>query len=91
MGKADALSQRPDYEKEENDNEDAVLIELHHVQQMNIEIEDEGMRLLEKIWMEKEVEQVVKQKLLLREKEWAEEDGLILWQNCVYVPPNQHL
>ena len=91
MGKADALSQRPDYEKEENDNEDVVLIELHHVQQMNIEIEDEGMRLLEKIWMEKEVERVVKQKLLLGEKEWAEEDGLILWQNCVYVPPNQHL
>ena len=91
MGKADALSRRPDYEKGENDNEDVVLIKPHHVRQMNIEIEDEGTRLLEKIRTEKGVERVVKQKLLSKEKKWAEEDGLILWQNRVYVPPNRHL
>jgi len=58
---------------------------------MNVEIEDEGTRLLEKIRTEKGVERVVKQKLLSREKEWEEGDGLILWQNRVYVPSNRHL
>ena len=49
MGKADALSRRPDFEKGENDNEDVILIEPHHIRRMSMEIEDEGMKLVEKI------------------------------------------
>lgn len=41
--------------------------------------------------MEKDVECVVKQKLLSKEKEWTEKDGPILWQNRVYALPNRHL
>ena len=91
MGKADALSRRPDFEKGERDNEDVILIEPHHLRRMSVEIEDEGVKLLERIQGEKEVERVVKQKLLLKEKEWREENGLILWQNRVYIPPNRKL
>jgi len=91
MGKADALSRRPDFERGENDNEDVILIEPHHIWRMGVEIEDEGVRMLERIRAEKEVERVVKQKLSSKEKDWEEEEGLILWQNCVYVPPNRNL
>ena len=91
MEKVDALSQCPDFEKGEKDNEDVILIEPHHLQQMSMEIEDKGVKLLEGIHGEKEVERVVKQKLLLKEKEWREEDGLILWQNHIYILPNRKL
>src|SRR6266568_3693632 len=64
MGKADSLSRRPDFERGENDNENVILIEPHHLQRISVEIEDEGMKLLERIRGEKEVERVVKQKLL---------------------------
>src|SRR6266567_905496 len=72
MGKADALSRRPDFEKGENDNEDIILIEPHHIQRVDVEIEDEGVRLMERIRAEKGVERVVKQRLLTKEREWSE-------------------
>jgi len=55
---------------------------------MDIEIEDEGVRILERIHAEEEVEQIVKQRLLSKEKDWREEEGLISWQDRIYVPPN---
>ena len=91
MGRADALSRRPDHEKGQNDNGGVVLIEPHHLQQVDVEIEDEGTDLIEKIRHYKEVERAVKQKLLSKEKEWEEHEGLILWQNRIYVPPNRSL
>jgi hypothetical protein len=56
MGKADALSCHPDFERGESDNQDVILIEPHHLCQVSVEIEDEGVRLLERIRGEKEVE-----------------------------------
>ncbi len=76
MGKADALSRRPDFEKGENDNEDIILIEPHHIQRVDVEIEDEGVRLMERIRAEKGVERVVKQRLLTKEREWSESGSI---------------
>src|SRR6266568_5088409 len=45
-------------------------------------------RMIERIHEEKEVERAVKRRLLLKEKDWREEEGLILWQDHVYVPPD---
>ena len=66
-------------------------IEPHHLWQVDVEVEDEGTDLIEKIQHQKEVERVVKQKLLSKEKEWEECEGFILWKNHIYVPPDQSL
>jgi len=91
MGWADALSRRPDHEKGQDDNNGVVLIEPHHLQRVDVEIEDKVTNLTEEIRHHKNVEKTVKWKLLLKEKEWEECEGLILWQNRVYVPPDQAL
>ena len=91
MGRADALSRRPDHERGQDDNDGVILIEPHHLRRVDAEIEDEGDGLLEKIRHHRDMERVVKQKLALKEKEWEEYDGLILWQNRVYVPPDKAL
>ncbi len=91
MGRADALSRRPDHEKGHDDNDGVVLIEPHHLRRVDVEIEDEGVNLIKKIRANKEVERAVKRKLMLKEKEWEEHEGLILWQKRVYVPPDKAL
>ena len=56
-----------------------------------MEIEDEGTNLTEEIRHHKNMEKTVKQKLLFKEKEWEECEGLILWQNRVYALPDRAL
>ena len=56
MGRADALSRRPDHERGQDDNDGVILIEPHHLRWVDAEIEDEGDGLLEKIRHHRDME-----------------------------------
>jgi len=102
MGKADGLSRRSDWEKRaEGDNEEKVLLKPEWVKNIRIgEVIVEGVDILERIRKSearddkvvKAVEEMKKVGVkMLRDKEWREEDGLMLKERKVYVPKDEAL
>ena len=106
MGKADSLSRRPDHEKGvEHDNEDVTLLkpEFFRIQALrqghDVGTQDET-DILKRVrksrdWDEavvKAVEELRRSPTKrLRSEEWAEEQGLILFQGKVYIPKDMDL
>ena len=82
---ADALSRRSGHDGGEKDNENVVLLtpELF-VKATNIELQ-------ERIRDSKTRETVVVDNITTKNKDWTEEDGLILFKDRVYVPPEEDL
>jgi len=102
MGKADRLSRRSDWEKEgEGDNEERTLLKPEWVKSIQAgEVIVEGIDILEKIRKSdakddkviKVVEEMKKAGVkMLRDKEWREEDGLMLKEGKVYVSKGEAL
>jgi len=104
MGKADSLSRQPDWQKGvERDNKDRVLLkkEWLEVRAMQVaKVVIEGVDLMDKIRKseakdDKVVKAVGEMKKagvkILRDKEWREEDGLILRDRKVYIPKDDKL
>ena len=102
MGKADGLSRRSDWEKGgEEDNEERTLLKLEWVKSIQVgEVIVEGIDILEKIRKSeakddkviKAVEEMKKAEVkMLRDKEWREEDGLMLKEGKVYVSKDEVL
>jgi len=96
MGKVDGLSRRSDWEKGgEGDNKERTLLKPEWVQSIQAgEVIVEGIDILEKIRKSearddeviKAVEEIKKSGVkMLRDKEWREEDGLMLKEGKVYV------
>ena len=102
MGKADRLSRRPDWRKGvERDNEDKILVKTEWLRKVEMkEILIEGVDLLKKVRESKaKDDKVIKavEKIkqvgvkILRDKEWREEDGLMLKEEKVYIPKDKKL
>jgi len=104
MGRADSLSQRPDWQVEvEKDNEDRVLIKKEWMEVRAMQIEEviiKGVDIIEKIRKsevkDNEVIKAVKEMKyagvkVLRDKEWREKDGVMLRDRKVYVPKDERL
>ena len=96
MAKADGLNRRPDWHKGvEKDNEDRMLVKPEWLRKAQVEeVLIEGVDILEKIrklkTKDNEVVKVVEEMKkagvkMLRDKEWREEDGLMLKEGKVYV------
>jgi len=102
MGKADGLSRRPDWKNGiEKDNEDRTLVKAEWLRKTRVEeVLIEGIDLLKKVRESKakddEVIKAVEEMKqagvkMLRDKEWREEDGLMLKEGKVYVPKDKEL
>jgi len=104
MGKADGLSRRPDWEiGVEKDNEKQTLVKKEWLDMKRIRITEvviEGVDLMDKVRKceardDKVVKAVEKMKRagvkMLRDKEWRQEDGLMLKEGKVYVPKDEKL
>ncbi|KAJ3574926.1 hypothetical protein NP233_g1445 [Leucocoprinus birnbaumii] len=85
MGKADALSRRPDHDDGRKDNENIILLKPERFEVAYQDIDDGLMREVEEA--EEFVEEEVKQAM---EKEggeaWKKEGKIIIWRERVYVP-----
>ena len=104
MGKADGLSKRSDWKKGgDRDNEEKVLLKPEWLEVKRIQVGEvivEGVDILDKIKKSgvkddkvvKVVEEIKKAGLkMLRDKEWREENGLMLKEGKVYVPKDEAL
>jgi len=97
MGKADRLSKRSNWEKGgEGNNKERTLLKPEWVKSIQVEeVVVEGIDILERIRklearddeVVKAVEEMKKAGVkMLRDKEWREEDSLMLKEGKVYVP-----
>jgi len=102
MGKADGLSRRPDWqERVGKENEDQMLVKKKWLEVRTLEkVVVEGVDILDRIKKSKavddEVVKIVKEMKkanvkVLRNKEWREEDRLMLKDGKVYVPKDEEL
>jgi len=102
MGKADRLSRRSNWEKGvKGDNKERMLLKPEWIRSIWArEVIVEGVDILEKIRklkardnkVVKAVEEMKKAGVkMLRDKEWREEDGLMLKKGKVYVPKDEAL
>jgi len=102
MGKADGLSRRPDWRQgTEKDNEDRTLVKAEWLRKAGTEeVLIKGVDLLKKVRESKakndEVIKTVKEikqaeVKMLRDKEWREEEGLMLKERKVYVLKDKEL
>jgi len=99
MGKVDGLSRRPDWEiGVEKDNEEQMLVKKEWLEIKRIRITEvviEGVDLLDKVRkcevkddeVVKTVEEMKRAGVkMLRDKEWHQENNLMLKEGKVYVP-----
>jgi len=104
MRKADGLSKRPDWEVGiEKDNEEQLLVKKEWLEAKRIRVTEviiEGVDLLDKVRKSearddevvKAVEEMKRAGVkMLRDKEWRQEDGLMLKEGKVYVPKDEKL
>jgi len=102
MGKVDGLSRRSNWEKEgEEDNKERMLLKPEWVKSIRTrEVVVEEVDILEKIRKSeakddeviKAVEEIKKAEVkMLRDKEWREENSLMLKEEKVYVPKDKAL
>ena len=104
MGKVDGLSRRPDWEiGVEKDNEEQMLVKKEWLEIKRIRITEvviEGVDLLDKVRkcevkddeVVKTVEEMKRAGVkMLRDKEWHQENDLMLKEGKVYVPKDERL
>jgi hypothetical protein len=92
MGKADALSRMTGLEKGENDNANVVLLKPEFFI-ANMIVENPEDRILNDIKKQKQnMDTYVRKRLDAKDKDWEETaDGLVLFQNHIYVPKDKTL
>jgi len=102
MGKADGLNRQPDWQEEvEKEKENRMLVKREWLETRAVEeVVIEGVDILDRIRKSKvvdnEIVKVVEEMKkanvkVLWNKEWREEDGLMLKDGKVYVPKNEEL
>jgi len=103
MEKADSLSRRPDWEVGvEKDNKEQMLVKKEWLDTRRIKVAEviiEGVDLLDKVKkcearddVVKAIEEIKQAGVkMLRNKEWCQEDSLILKKGKVYVSKNEKL
>jgi len=102
MGKVNGLSRRPDWRQGiEKDNKDKTLVKAKWLRKAGTEeVLIKGVDLLKKVRESKakddEIIKAVEEMKqagvkMLRDKEWREEDGLMLKKRKVYMPKDEEL
>jgi len=104
MGKADRLSRRPDWEVGvDKDNEEQMLVKKEWLEVKRIRVTEviiEGVDLLNEVRKseakDNEVVKAVEEMKqagvkMLRNKEWCQEDSLMLKERKVYIPKDERL
>jgi len=105
MGKADALSRRPDHKVRVENDENITLLKpeffvIRALQQGHLLIEGSEEGILKKVQKAKEMDEVVVKAVeelkrsptkRLRSEEWSEEQDLILFRGKVYIPKDIQL
>jgi hypothetical protein len=89
MGKADILSRMTGLETGVNDNKDIVLLKPElFVQNVQVETPSEG--ILQDIRVNSHLrDKLVEDALEAKDKDWTLDDGILYWQNRIYVPKDQ--
>ncbi|KAF8828867.1 hypothetical protein HHX47_DHR3000770 [Lentinula edodes] len=94
MGKADALSRMSGLEKGENDNTNVTLLKpeffIFQITDQTSAPEDDLLNLIQR--KKNQRDKLVQVALGSKDKEWLEnENGLAVWQGCIYVPKDKEL
>jgi hypothetical protein len=91
MGKADILSRMTGLERGENDNENIVLLKPEMFL-ASLEIKNPEDILLNDIRKRRtHLDDLVKKNLEIKEEGWEENNGIITWQNRIYIPKDRNL
>jgi transposase InsO family protein len=91
--KPDILSRRPDLKRGENDNENIILLKPEHFRRQEFVFQSLDNDFLTRIKASSDAkDRVVEKALAGKEKSWQEhENGIITWQERIYVPRNKRL
>jgi RNase H-like domain found in reverse transcriptase/Reverse transcriptase (RNA-dependent DNA polymerase)/Integrase zinc binding domain len=91
--KPDILSRRPDLKRGENDNENIILLKPEHFRRQEFVFQSLDDDFLTRIKASSGArDRVVEKALAGKEKSWQEhENGIITWQERIYVPRNKCL
>jgi transposase InsO family protein/predicted aspartyl protease len=89
--KPDILSRRPDHKRGEDDNKDVVLLKPQCFRSMVTEVDGISSGWMERIRGSNKVEGRIKEKVRKGEKGWTQENGIITWNQRVYVPKKRDL
>jgi RNase H-like domain found in reverse transcriptase/Reverse transcriptase (RNA-dependent DNA polymerase)/Integrase zinc binding domain len=91
--KPDILSRRPDLERGENDNENVILLKPEHFRRQEFIFQSLDDDFLTRIRASSGAkDRIVERALAGNEKSWQEhEDGVVTWQERIYVPRNKRL
>ena len=89
--KLDILSRRPDLKRGENNNENIVFLKLEHFRRQEFVFRSLDDDFLTRIKASSSTrDRVVEKALAGKEKSWQEhEDGIVIWQERIYVPKNK--
>lgn len=86
----DLLSRRPDHQAGENDNENVIVLKPEIFHQVELATVDKDF-LTRASRLHSNQDAVVTKKLILKDKDWSDSEGLITWKSQVYIPIDRKL
>ena len=93
---ADTLSGRPDHDGEEEDNKKVTLLKDEvFVQSINLELKEQIRNT--KVWdpqlvlLQTKSGKKLKWPTFSKPEDWSEDDGILLYKDKVYVPPDEDI
>jgi RNase H-like domain found in reverse transcriptase len=90
--KANLLSRRKDHQRGvEGDNAGVTMLKQEFLRTFRVDIRGSTDELLDRIRRLKNIDGIVKEKVEKREKDWEEENGIIMWEGRVYIPKDKKL
>src|ERR1700734_4101477 len=91
--KPDILSRQPDLKRGEEDNKDVTLLKSEHFQQQIFDLKSLDDDFLTRIKASKKAkDRIIEKALTEKGKSWQEhEDGIVTWQERIYVPRDKRL
>ena len=75
----------------EDDNAGVMVLKREFFKAIGVDVGGLSDELVDRIRKSKNVEEIVKEKVEKREKDWEEEDGIITWEGRIYVPKDKKL
>ena len=91
--KADLLSRQKDHQEGVGeDNTGVMMLKQKFFRALETKEENADVELMDKIWKSRwKVEDKVKEKVQKKERDWEEENGIIMWEGSIYVPKDKRL
>ena len=75
----------------EDDNAGVTVLKQEFFKAIGVDVGGSSDKLVDRIRKAKNIEEIVKEKVEKREKDWEEEDGIITWEGRIYVPKDKKL